>query len=263
MRRATGFVLKCQGSLLESFARYSDSKRKRCICAQTAINWAATTKSLAARARRLGEVIRFARYMRAEDQRHEVPPPVFGSDSRPRRRPYIFSEDDIQRLIQAASKLGRRNSFRGDTYNTFFSLLVCTGLRLSEAIRLRFEDITPDGLLVRCSKFRKSRLVPLHESARAGLETYLRQRLPFAPLDDHLFVSLSKRPLLAESVQTAFNTVVKEIGLKKGPGLPRLTVHSLRHTFAVRSLQNCPDYQPISDTRELLTRTGIWKQRRN
>ena len=53
--------------------------------------------------------------------------------------------------------------------------------RLSEAIRLRLEDSTPDGLVIRCSKFRKSRLVPLHDTARAGLERYLQQRCPYAP----------------------------------------------------------------------------------
>lgn len=84
--------------------------------------------------------------------------------------PYIFSKNDIQRLVQAASELGRRNAFRGQTYSTFFALLACTGLRVSEAIRLCLDDITSDGLIIRCSKFRKSRLVPLHETAQVGLE---------------------------------------------------------------------------------------------
>ena len=192
------------------------------------------------RARRLGEVIRFTRYIRAEDQSHELPPPVFGSETRPRPVPYIFSRDDIQRLVQAASEAGYR-SLRQKTYSTFFALLACTGMRVSEAIRLRFEDITPDGLMIWCSKFRKSRLVPLHETARAGIERYLEQRRPYAPFDDHVFISLRRKPLLPEDVETAFRTAVDEIGLRRGPGLPRPTPHSLRHTFAVRALETCPD----------------------
>ena len=72
-------------------------------------------------------------------------------------------------------------TLRRETYSTLFALLASTGLRVSEAIHLRLDDITPDGLVIRCSKFRKSRLVPLHETARAGLERYLQRRWPYAP----------------------------------------------------------------------------------
>lgn len=241
VRRAMGFALHSEGSLLHSFAKYSDIEGKRHICTETAIQWAGLARSITTRARRLGQVIRLARYLRAEDQRHELPHAVFGNEKGPRPVPYIFSADNVKRLVQAASELGRRNPFRGQTYGTFFSLLACTGLRVSEAIRLRFEDVTADGLIIRCSKFRKSRLVPLHTTAQVGLERYLQKRRPFAPFDDHVFVSLRRRPLLVGDAETAFRTAAQEIGLKREPGLPRPTIHSLRHTFAVRSLENCPD----------------------
>ena len=241
VRRAMGFALHSEGSLLQSFAKYSDTAGKSHICNETAIQWAGLARSVTTRARRLGQVIRLARYLRAEDQRHEVPPAVFGCEKGPRPVPYIFSAENIKRLVQAASELGRRNPFRGQTYSTFFALLACTGLRVSEAIRLRFEDVTADGLIIRCSKFRKSRLVPLHSTAQVGLERYLQKRRPFAPFDDHVFVSLRRRPLLVGDAETAFRTAAQKIGLKRAPGLPRPTIHSLRHTFAVRSLENCPD----------------------
>lgn len=240
VRRACGFELKREGNLLRSFAVFSETRGKQRVCSEVAIEWAGLAASVNRRARRLGEVIRFTRYIRAEDQSHELPPPVFGSETRPRPVPYIFSRDDIQRLVQAASEAGYR-SLRQKTYSTFFALLASTGMRVSEAIRLRFEDITPDGLMIWCSKFRKSRLVPLHETARAGIERYLEQRRPYAPFDDHVFISLRRKPLLPEDVETAFRTAVDEIGLRRGPGLPRPTPHSLRHTFAVRALETCPD----------------------
>lgn len=241
VRRAMGFALHSEGSLLQSFAAHSDSAGKSHVCTETAVQWAGLARLVTTRARRLGQVIRLARYLRAEDQRHEVPPAVFGSEKGPRPVPYIFSADNVKRLVQAASELGRRNPFRGQTYSTFFSLLACTGLRVSEAIRLRFGDVTADGLIIRCSKFRKSRLVPLHTTAQIGLERYLQKRRPFAPFDDHVFVSLRRRLLLVGDAETAFRTAAQEIGLKREPGLPRPTIHSLRHTFAVRSLENCPD----------------------
>lgn len=241
VRRAMGFALRSEGSLLQGFAKHSDAAGQSHICTETAIQWAGMARSVTTRARRLGQVIRLARYLRAEDQRHEVPPAVFGCEKGPRPVPYIFSAENIKRLVRAASKVGRRNPFRGQTYATFFALLACTGLRLSEAIRLRFEDVTTDGLIIRCSKFRKSRLVPLHSTAQVGLERYLQKRRPFAPFDDHVFVSLRKRALLVRDAETAFRTAAQRVGLKREPGFPRPTIHSLRHTFAVRSLENCPD----------------------
>ena len=139
--------------------------------AQVAIEWAGLAQGMPQRARRLGIVIRLARYLRAEDDRHEVPPAVFGAEKSPRPVPYILSLDQIRQLIHAAAHSGYR-TLRRETYRTLFALLACTGLRVSEAIRLRFDDITPDGLVIRCSKFRKSRLVPLHDTARAGLDRY-------------------------------------------------------------------------------------------
>ena len=174
VRRAMGFALHSEGSLLQTFAKYSDVAGKSYICTETAIQWAGVAQSVTTRARELGQVIRLARYLPAEDQRHEIPPAVFGCEKGPRPVPYIFSADNINRLVQAASELGLRNPFRGQTYGAFFALLACTGLRVSEAIRLRFEDVTADGLIIRCSKFRKSRMVPLHSTHRwawSGIST--------------------------------------------------------------------------------------------
>jgi site-specific recombinase XerD len=108
VRRACGFELKCQGNLLRSFAAFSEANGQAYVCSETALQWAGLARSVRQRARRLGEVIRFARYVRAEDRRHEVPPPVFGSEKGPRPVPYILSADDIQRLVQAASQSGYR-----------------------------------------------------------------------------------------------------------------------------------------------------------
>jgi len=238
VRRACGFELKTQEHFLRSFASYSDDRGKHYICSEVAIEWAGLVPSVHQRARRLGHVIRLARYARVEDQSHELPPAVFGSENRPRPTPYIFSQNNIQCLVQAASELGC-HSFRRKTYSTLFALLACTGLRVSEAIRLRFEDITPDGLVVRRTKFSKSRLVPLHETARFGLGCYLEHRRPYVPFNDHVFVSLRRKPLLFADVGTAFRSVIDKIGLRCVPGQPRPTPHSLRHTFTVRALETC------------------------
>jgi integrase len=86
----------------------------------------------------------------------------------------------------------------------------------------------------------QNRLVPLHETTRAGLERYLQRRLAYAPAEPHVFVSLRRKPLLLHDVEVAFRTAARAIGLPDAPRA-RPTPHSLRHTFAVRALQACPD----------------------
>src|SRR5438034_2713114 len=204
VRRAAGFELRCEGSFLKNFAAFSEARQQHHISAKTAIEWAGLAQAVPQRARRLGIIIRFARYLRAEDKRHEVPPAVFGAERPPRRTPYILTAEQIRQLIKAA--LRARPRLARATYSTLFSLLACTGLRVSEAIRLRFGDITPDGLVIRVTKFRKSRIVPLHETAQAGLERYLQQRRAYAPFDEHVFVSLRRKPLRLADVEAAFGT---------------------------------------------------------
>lgn len=240
VRRAAGFGLKNAAVRLRSFAAYSDARGRRYIDARTAIEWARRSRSVIERARRLGHVIRLARYLHAENPRHEIPRAVFGREQWPRRPPYILTDAQICRLIDLAAQSGYR-TLRRQTYSTLFALLSCTGLRVSEAIRLRYADITPDGLLIRQTKFQKSRLVPLHDTARAGLERYLQQRRPYAPFDDHVFISIRRKPLLIEDVEVAFRTVAKKMQFPSGRGQRRPTPHSLRHAFAVRALQTCPD----------------------
>jgi integrase len=240
LRRSAGFSLKEVALHLRSFAAYSDRRGYQYICAQAVIEWAEQVPSLVQRARRLGDVARFARYLKAEDPQHEIPPRIFGSEHFLRPTPYILSDEQILRILQLAGQSGYR-TLRRQTYATLFGLLACTGLRVSEAIRLRYDDITADGLVIRASKFRKSRLVPLHKTAQAALERYLELRRPYAPFDDHVFISIRRKPLLIADADAAFRTVVAKMGLPVGGRQRRPTPHCLRHTFAVRSLLTCPD----------------------
>jgi integrase len=95
--------------------------------------------------------------------------------------------------------------------------------------------------VIRSSKFRKSRLVALHETARAGLERYLQHRRPHAQFNNHVFISLRRKPLLITDVDVTFRGLADKIGLPRGRGQRRPTPHSLRHSFAVRALQTCSD----------------------
>jgi integrase len=240
LRRACGFKLRGEGYLLRSFAAFSEARDQQRVHAAMAIEWAGLTSSATHRARRLAAVIRFTRHIRAEDPGHELPPPYYGSPGSKRPAPYVLSPDDVRRLAEAASQFNG-HPLRGDTYSTLFSLLACTGLRKSEAIALRYTDITADGLVIRQTKFRSSRLVPLHETARAALHQYIERRRLYAPLDEHVFISSTGKPLGLSDVDRALRTAAAKIGLPIGRGRRRPTPHSFRHFFAVQALQTCPD----------------------
>jgi integrase len=145
----------------------------------------------------------------------------------------------VQRLLGAAARLPPTGSIRPTTYVTLLSLLFSTGLRISEALALKLEDVTTDGLVVRQSKFRKSRLVPLHSTAMEGLARYLTVRTRIGTPDRSVFISLRGSGLAYPTVCTTFLALSRSSGLRAGPGTPGCCLHDARHTFAVRSLESC------------------------
>jgi integrase len=140
------------------------------------IKWVARAPSVAQRDARLKAVCRFVRHIRVEDARHELQPANHFGARKTRRSPHIYSAAEIERLIEAALRLRPKGGLRQWTYATLIALLSVTGLRISEALKLTVADVTPDGLLIRETKFRKTRLAPLHDTAAAGLEGYLARR---------------------------------------------------------------------------------------
>jgi integrase len=239
VRRAAGFKLKSTEQYLRYFVRFAHARGDAHVRGTTAIEWAAQAAREVERQRRYLCVRRFARFMQVEEPRHEIPPEsVFcGYLSRP--SPYIFTNEELHRLLHAAAQLGPLGSLRPHTYTTLFTLLAVTGLRPTEAYALCRHDLTHDGLVIRDTKFGKSRLVPIHPSTRAALERYLERRNHLAVDDDHVFVTLAQRPLSACTASRTFRQLLRIAGLPDRPGRPR--VYDLRHRFATRALQACSE----------------------
>ena len=176
IRRVAGFELKVDEGLLHNYARFATQRSETHVRRQTAIDWAAQAPSAHQRERRLGMVRRFAEHARAEDPAHEYIPQHVFAYQRQRPFPTLFSPEQLRQLLDATARLRPKNSLRPHSYYTLFALLAVTGLRISEALHLLLDDVTPDGLVVRKTKFHKSRLVPLHETTDAALQRYLEQR---------------------------------------------------------------------------------------
>lgn len=240
IRRTAGFQLEVAESLLRNYARFANERGETHVCIQTALQWAALAPSLGQRGRRLETVTIFARHAHVEDSRHEVPASGIFPSQRPPYRPFIYTSEQIGQLFEHMARLTPIGSLRPWTYSTLIALLAVSGLRISEALSLRFEDVTSDGLVINETKFHKNRVVPLHPSANAALERYLERRRSFGGGDDHVFISLRGRALSYPTVVETFLSAVREMGLHQGPGKHGPRLHDLRHTWAVRALESCP-----------------------
>ena len=236
---ATGYRFRKQSCLLRDFARLAEAKGETIVVASTALEWAAKGPSAGTRHGRLEVVRRFARLVRAEDSRHEVPPAGTFGPQAPRRKPYLFTSQEISALLQAASALGPKDSLRPQVYRAMFGLIASTGLRISEALALQLDDVTEAGLVIRQTKFRKDRLVPLHPTTRQALEGYLAARDKHVAKDDAIFLSERRLGLCYSTVIATFIALVRGMGIHPGPGKHGPRIHDLRHTFAVRSIEQC------------------------
>ena len=238
IRRVAGFELKVDEGLLRNFARFATERSEAHVRCQSAIDWAAQAPSPSQRERRLGMVRRFREHACAEDAAHErIPQHVF-AHSRRRPFPTLLTPEELHQLLEASARLRPKGSLRPHTYYTLFGLLAATGLRISEALHLLLDEVTADGLLVRNTKFHKSRLVPLHETTAAALTRYLEQRKAIDGGDNHVFISTTGSALTYSMVNGTFHFLIASINL--GSRLdqhPR--IHGLRHYFALRALENC------------------------
>ena len=183
-------------------------------------------------------ICRFARYLRAEDNRHELPPANHFGYCKRRRVPHIYSAAEIRRLLDAALWLGPPDSLQPHTYTTLIGLLSVTGLRISEALALQFSDVTPQGLLIRKTKFQKARLLPIHGITVAALDYYLTRRREHYG-GERLFIREDGRPLRYRDVYPTFQKLAKAARVS-GSRDRRPRWHELRHTFAVRALEAGP-----------------------
>lgn len=238
--RSMGFKYKVQAYMLHSFADFAQGRSENFIQTDSVLEWAASAPSVRQRHDRLLTVRRLACALNAEDKRHQVPPTdAFGRARRSRRTCHIFTQDEIDRLLRAASQMTPAGSIRPVTYTALLSLIACTGLRVSEALKLELSDLTEDGLLIRATKFQKSRLVPLHESARRGLQQYVAARNRVATTTSAVFISQRGARLPYPTVNATYLHLARSAGLRGGPGCGGCRIQDLRHTFAVRSLEQC------------------------
>jgi integrase/recombinase XerD len=237
IKRGLGYKFYTQEQTLQNFAALADLCNDKYTSVSRMIEWASLAPSRERSRERLFVVRQFAIWLRAEDGRNEIPPPdVFGRGKRPRPRPHILTAANIERLMHAAMSVPPLASITPHTYHYLIGLMASTGLRVSEAVALVEPDITNDGLLIRETKFHKTRLVPIHSSTRAALADYLTLRRRIGGPDPHVFVLSTGKSPSVTTVSRTFLSLARQIGLRSPQGETGPHLHDLRHSFAVRSL---------------------------
>jgi integrase/recombinase XerD len=247
IRRSLGYDLGTAERILRRFIAFAENEGTDIISTDLFLRWreAFGHANRQTWSRRLGMVRLFAQWLHSIDQKHEVPPQALIPDRYRRSRPYIYSDEEIRRIVEAATELPSINGIRALTCSTLFGLIAVTGLRVSEAISLDVADVDLEAGLItlRRGKLGKERLLPVSDSTTARLVAYARERdrLLGAP-PEPFFVSDHGERITDCGARYNFAAVCQSIGLRPpekfnrhGHG-PR--IHDLRHTFAVRTLVN-------------------------
>lgn len=240
MRRTLGAGLMFAEWVLNQFLAFLANRGATIITTELAREWAFEPVDVQADylRRRLAEVRHFARYAHAMDPRHEIPPDGLPCGRSRRRQPYIYSDTEMLDLIAAASRLSGR--LRPMTCATLLGLLWVTGMRSGEVARLDRDDVDllHGRILIRNTKFGKSRMLLCHETTRQSLIDYAarRDRLVPAPREPAFFVADRGARVWSWQMRNTFAALSRTTGLR-GPDDshgPRL--HDIRHSFAVRTL---------------------------
>lgn len=264
LRRAMGFPMQIEEPRLQDFVAFVNAnKAGGWISAQLALDWACSSPRCGSwsRAARLSIARGFLQYLSAFDSTVEVPP--FGLlPGRRRNKPYLFSPAEIEHLLDGASRLQSESALWPHTVATVIGLVASTGIRSKEALKLDVADVqldlNPPRLLIRDTKFYKSRLVPLHATTVAKLREYADERRRLhGDLCTAFFISERGKRARYNRVYRCVRNLVRNLGIQPHSVSGRLPgLHSLRHTFAVQHLVSWQE-QGL-DTRALLPHLSVY-----
>lgn len=181
----------------------------------------------------------------------------------PTMAPYIYSRDEISRLLEAipAARHGN-NLMEPHTLRAILLVLYGAGLRRGEALRLTIADVDLSNsiLTIRNTKFFKSRLVPISRDLTKALNDYAHWRATAHPSSDisgTFFVNRCGKAIYRTTITTGFNRLRRHAGVRRSDGArcqPRM--HDLRHSFAVHRLTEW--YRQGGDVQRLIYHLSVY-----
>lgn len=255
LRRSLGYKLEGTEKLLKNFVVFLDTKRTQTVTVALAMEWALLPKNVQPShwSKRLSVVRLFAQYLIAYAPETEVPSPALLYARTKRTEPYLYSDEQINRILNACLSETSKG-LRHLTYYTFFGLLAVTGCRISEMVNLSISDVNlRTGILtIRGSKFGKSRELPISSTTKDILRDYANKRAIFAIHQsvDNYFISERGKPLTVNGVEIVYVRLSKKIGLRNKDDSFGPRVHDFRHSFAIKTIINC--YKDNADVHQVM-----------
>lgn len=242
-RRSVGYILHVEGAQLQRFASFADQQgHQGHITLDLAVAWAINSQKShqIGHARRLETVRSLARYCVIFESETEIPPPHLLGPAHRRITPHIYTDQEIAQLLDSANDLQPKQGLRPVTMHYLLGLLAATGLRISEALQLRRNDIDlhQEMLLVRKTKFHKSRYVPLHSMTCKALSNYAdfrNRRLPLVQ-NSAFFLLDDGNALRYRQASYSFQQICAQLGWDVCSSGRKPRLYDLRHTFACRRL---------------------------
>jgi integrase/recombinase XerD len=194
-------------------------------------------------ARHLVALKMFYRFLRLEERTSQSTVELLSSPSLWERIPQVLSPEAVTALLEAPRETDR--FFLRD--RALLELLYATGCRASEVVGLKLVDLHLEPGFCKCfGKGGKQRIVPLGKPALAAIRTYLeglRPRLAqFAPDAPWVFVSRAGRQLTREMLWVVVKKYVRRLGLS-----PKVSPHTLRHSFATHVLAGGADLRTVQE----------------
>ena len=246
LRRSLGYLYKGAEYTLDTFDQYLHTTFPDCtvITRQMVVGYLDTTqhKLPLTRVDHVSILRQFCRFMLQFDLTTYIPEKGLVGPAKVQVKPYIFSENDIDRIMEQAMQFNVKSELLPHTYTTIIGLLWVTGMRIGEVIRLKIEDIDviQNILYVRKTKYFKSRAIPLLPSTTEKLMDYLERRSSCgygSEPSEFVFINNRGKPCTISTTPNTIRTLMARAGLKTYQGrTPR--VHDMRHSFATRWLMD-------------------------
>lgn len=154
--------------------------------------------------------------------------------------PDVLSVKDVKNLLvspDTSKPKGKRDA-------AMLELLYAAGLRVSELVNLKIQDVNLEAGFVRVlGKGAKERIVPMGVFAREKIETFLKEERPLllkTDISPYLFVARAGKPMTRQGFWKRLRQYVLKAGIKK-----HVTPHSLRHSFATHLLEGGADLRAV------------------
>lgn len=200
----------------------------------------------------------FFRYAASRGYATTIPLPTTMPKRPPAFVPYIYTRDELRRLLQMVESRPCNSILEPTTIRRMILLYYGAGLRLREAVNLTCADVDLNRsiLTIRNTKFGKTRLVPIGPQLNRTLVEYDRTRPKRRPADSPFFTTQGGDPVPAVRLEVKFRTLCDHAGIRRTDTREQPRIHDLRHTFAVHRLTSW--YRQGADVQRLLHHLSVY-----